>query len=62
MRKILFKMILKEIKKDDQITEGYLAKKFQVSERTIRRYMCILKDEGKIELTGRGIKRKWKLL
>ncbi len=62
MRKILFKMILKEIKKDDQITEGYLAKKFQVSERTIRRYMRILKDEGKIELTGRGIKRKWKLL
>lgn len=53
--------IIEEIKYDFQITENKLAQKYGVSERTIRRYIKILKDNGKLKLINNGKKKKWKL-
>ena len=54
--------LLKEIEKDNKITKKKLAQIFEVSERTIRRYIYKLKNKKKIELIGLGRKREWKVL
>ncbi len=54
--------LLEEIEKDNKITEKKLAQIFEVSERTIRRYIYKLKNKKKIELIGLGRKREWKVL
>lgn len=64
MKKIneeLLEIILKEIKENSKVTETMLAKKYDYTERTIRRYFKILKDSGKIKLVGTGKKRAWKI-
>ncbi len=62
LKQDFFKLIIKEMKENNTVTEISLAAKFKVSERTIRRYIKILKDEGKISLDGYGEKRIWKVL
>lgn len=54
----LLNYIMEEIKDNKKITEVYLANKYGYSERTIRRYIKILKDQKKIKLkTGKN--REW---
>ncbi len=62
MEKRLLESILEEIEKDNKITEKKLAQIFEVSERTIRRYIYKLKKREKIVLIGLGRKREWKVL
>ena len=62
MKKELLEKICQEIKENPKITEPALAKKYNCSERTIRRYIYALKKEGKVQLMGIGSKREWKLL
>ena len=57
----LLKKILKEIKKDNFITERDLAEELNKSERTIRRYIKVLKVEGKVKLIGGGCTKKWQV-
>jgi len=59
--KLIFKKIYNEIKINPKVTEKTLSNKFNYSERTIRRYMKILKDDKKIYLDGYGRKKIWKL-
>ncbi len=54
--------IIKEIKNNQDITEAILAKKYNCTERTIRRYFKILKSEGKIIMIRKGKNRYWKVL
>ena len=58
----LYQNILEEIKNNSKITEEELAKKYLVSERTIRRYIKELKEKKKIILKNVGKKREWKLI
>ena len=65
MKKIdinLLKIILEEIYKNNKITEKYLSDKYEVSERTIRRYIKILKENKIIIIENYGKKKKWKIL
>ncbi len=57
----LLNNIIEEMEKNNQITEIYLASKYFYSERTIRRYINILKKKKKIILIGTGKKRCWKV-
>ena len=54
--------IYKELKNNQSVTENYLMNKYECSERTIRRYIKILKDNKYIELTGYGRNRRWNIL
>lgn len=54
--------IIEEISKDECVTEKYLAYKFKLSERQIRRYIKILKDANIIRCVGSGINRKWEII
>jgi len=58
----LIQIILQEIKKNSKITEKELSKKYFYSERTIRRYFKVLKDNGKIKLISVGKNRSWEIL
>lgn len=58
----LLESILREIKTSNKVTEKDIASKYYYSERTIRRYFKILKDNGKIEIRGNGKNRVWKIL
>jgi len=58
----LLNKILIEFKVNPKITEDGLAKKYGYSERTIRRYIKILKDNKKISMVGFGRKKRWKIL
>ena len=65
MKKIdenLLDNIYKDIVNNFEITEVFLAKKYYCSERTIRRYIKILKDQKYITIEGTGRKRKWIIL
>jgi len=62
INKGLLVMILIEIKVNSQITEKELAKKYYYTERSIRRYIKILKDDGKIKLVKVGKKRSWEII
>ncbi len=54
--------IFSEIYNNGYVTEKSLATKFSYSERTIRRYLKILKENNYIMLLGSGKKRKWIIL
>ena len=58
----LLTAILKEIGDNKKVTEKYLSEKYLYNERTIRRYIKLLKDEHKIALINNGKKREWKIL
>ena len=45
-----------------KITERELANKYGCTERTIRRYIKILKNQNMIKLEGKGTKSKWVIL
>ena len=51
--------ILDDIRKNNYITEKELSNKYEVSERTIRRYIKILKNENKLKSKSKGLKHKW---
>ena len=54
--------ILKEIENNPRVTEFYLAEKYFVCDRTIRRYIKILKDKKKIMLKNYGRKKIWQVI
>ena len=58
----MYEKILQEIKENPETTEIYLANKYGVSERTIRRYIKDLKSIKKIILIIDGKDRFWKIL
>ncbi len=58
----LLNCFFEEIKLNNYVTEEYLKEKYLVCERTVRRYIKILKIKGIIKLEGYGIKRKWIVL
>lgn len=58
----LYINILKEIKSNSKITEKELAKKYEVTERTIRRYFKELKNNNIIKLIRNGNLREWHIL
>ena len=58
----LLRLIIQEIMINSQITERQIAKKYFYSERSIRRYMKILKDNEMIKLVRCGKKRYWKII
>ena len=60
--KDLLQKIYREIINNDDVTERGLAEKYYCSERTIRRYIKILKDHKYIAIEGTGTKRKWIIL
>lgn len=60
--KELYHEIIQEINKNSQITERELSEKYEVSERTIRRYFKDLKDNKKIRLIRNGKYREWHIL
>ncbi len=51
--------ILMDINNNPKITQTMLKKKYKLSERTIRRYMKVLKDNHVIKLINLGKKREW---
>ena len=60
--KDLLQKIYQEIANNNEVTENLLAEKYYYSERTIRRYIKILKDNKYITMVGTGTKRKWIIL
>ena len=62
MMKNISRKILLEIKNNKNITEKELAKKFNYSERQIRRFIKELRDKQKIKMEGFGKKKIWKIL
>ena len=62
MMKNISRKILLEIKNNKNITEKELAKKFNYSERQIRRFIKELRDIQKIKMEGFGKKKIWKIL
>jgi len=58
----LYINILEEIKSNSKITEKELAKKYEVTERTIRRYFKELKNNNIIKLIRNGNLREWYIL
>lgn len=58
----LYINILEEIKSNSKITEKELAKKYEVTERTIRRYFKELKNNNIIKLIRNGNLREWHIL
>ncbi len=54
--------ILKDINDEPKITQRDLMKKYDVTERTVRRYIKILKDEKILKLSATGKERKWKIM
>lgn len=59
---ILLEVILDNIKNNEKITEVELARMYHCTERTIRRYLKILKDKGIVRLDASGKNRKWIIL
>ena len=53
------KNIIDDIKNNPCITEKELANKYFCHERSIRRYIKVLKDNNIIKISGSGIKKKW---
>ena len=58
----MYEFIVMEIKSNREVTEKYLAEKYNFSERTIRRYIKDLKDNKKIILNKKGNLRYWQIL
>ena len=62
MSKELLNNIYKEIKLDSKISQKELAKKYNVCERTIRRYCKKLKDSGYIKYVIDSKNSRWYIL
>ena len=62
VNKGLLKKIYNELKLDSKVSQIELARKYNVSERTIRRYYKILKDNGCVKYIINGKDRKWKVI
>ena len=58
----MYEKILLEINENSKVTESYLANKYGVSERTIRRYIKHLKDNKKLMFAANGKEKYWKIL
>ena len=58
----MYEIIIDEIRNNSQVTEKYIAEKYLISERTVRRYFKDLKDSKKIKLIIRGKFREWIIL
>ena len=58
----LFIYIIERINENPLITEKKISRETGYSERTIRRYIKILKDNKKILLIKNGKNRCWKIL
>jgi len=58
----MYEIIIEEIVNNSQVTEKYIADKYLISERTVRRYFKDLKDNKKIKLIIRGKFREWIIL
>ena len=58
----MYDIILNEIKQNNKVTEVYLAQKYEVHERTIRRYIKDLKDNNIIQLSIEGKNKQWIIL
>lgn len=59
INKELLEVILEEIKDNPKVTELYLANKYLITERTVRRYIRMLKNRNIIMLEGTGNGKKW---
>lgn len=55
----MYQIILDEIKNNNMVTEVFIANKYGVSERTIRRYIKDLKGNNEIFLVSAGKNRQW---
>ena len=62
VNKGLLKKIYNELKLDSKVSQIELARKYNVSERTIRRYYKILKDNGYIVQQSSGRKTIWHII
>lgn len=60
--KKIYENIIYEITINSKVTEKFIADKYKLSERTIRRYFRELKINNKIELVINGKCREWKIL
>ena len=58
----LLKKLYNELKLNPKVSQIKLAKKYDVNERTIRRYYKILKDNGYIVQQSSGRKTVWHIL
>ena len=58
-KKITLNNILEDIKNNPFITQEKLASIYFCHERTIRRYIKILKDNNVLELDSNGRNKKW---
>ena len=62
MKKQLFELILKEMQETENFQEIDFIRKYQLNERTVRRYFKILRDKGLIKRIGVGKDRHWIVL
>ena len=62
VNKKLLKNIYDEIKINPKVSQKGLAKKYNVCERTIRRYCKILKDKGYIEYIIDSKNSRWNII
>ena len=62
VNKKLLKSIYNELTLDSKVSQKQLAKKYSVSERTIRRYYKILKDNEYIIQFNTGRKTEWHII
>ena len=58
----LLKKIYNELKLNPKISQKELARKYNVCERTIRRYYKILKDDGFIIQYSSGRSTEWNII
>ena len=59
LNKDLLVSIFKDIKNNPYITEKELGNKYNYHERTIRRYIRILKNDNLLDRNNTGIRKKW---
>ena len=62
MNKELLKNIYNEIKLNPKVSQKELAKKYNVCERTIRRYFKVLKDSGYVKYVSDSKNSRWCIL
>ena len=56
---VTYNEIISNLLKNPRITEKELAQKYLISERTIRRYLKVLKDKNIIDYYKNGKTRYW---
>ncbi len=60
--KISIQIIYNEIKTNPKVSQKELSRKYNVCERTIRRYCKVLKDSGYIKYVIDSKNSKWKII